>query len=85
VTKSSEMLLRIKVRSGKPVFLWVVEQFKDRGRIGRLRSGEALSSICTLSKELRVNLTDRVARRNQCTGSPVEARITASVRRLAAT
>ena len=29
--------------------------------------------------------TTRVARRNQCTGDPVEARITASVRRLAYT
>jgi len=27
------MLLRIKVRSGKPVFLWVVEQFKTK-RLG---------------------------------------------------
>jgi len=49
------MLLRIDFRSGKPVYLQVVDQIKAAAASGRLRPGEALPSIGALSEELRAN------------------------------
>ncbi len=49
------MLLRIDFRSGKPVYLQVVEQIKTAASSGTLRPGEALPSIGGLSGELRIN------------------------------
>ncbi len=49
------MLLRINFRSGRPVFLQIVDQIKAGAASGTLRRGEALPSIGALSAELRVN------------------------------
>lgn len=49
------MLLRIDFRSGKPVYLQVVDQIKAAAASGTLRPGEALPSIGSLAGELRVN------------------------------
>ncbi len=49
------MLLRIDFRSGRPVYLQVVDQIKAAAASGTLRPGEALPSIGALSAELRVN------------------------------
>src|SRR2546426_10223677 len=49
------MLLQINFRSGKPVYLQVVDQIKAAAAAGALRVGEALPSIRPLAEELRVN------------------------------
>lgn len=49
------MLLQINFKSGKPVYLQVVDQVKAAAAAGTLRSGEALPSIRPLAEELRVN------------------------------
>jgi GntR family transcriptional regulator len=49
------MLLQINFRSGKPVYLQVVDQVKAAAAAGTLKSGEALPSIRPLAEELRVN------------------------------
>src|SRR5256712_11804458 len=49
------MLLQINFRSGKPVYLQVVDQVKAAAAAGALRVGEALPSIRQLAEELRVN------------------------------
>ncbi len=49
------MLLRINFKSGKPVYLQVVDQIKAGAASGTLRPGEALPSIGPLAEELRVN------------------------------
>ena len=49
------MLLQINFRSGKPVYLQVVDQIKAAAASGTLRTGEALPSIRPLAEELRVN------------------------------
>src|SRR3954447_8726227 len=49
------MLLQINFRSGKPVYLQVVDQIKAAAASGTLQTGEPLPSIRPLAEELRVN------------------------------
>jgi len=49
------MLFQINYKSGKPVYLQVVEQIKTAAAAGTLQSGESLPSIRPLAEELRVN------------------------------
>ena len=49
------MLLQINFRSGKPVYLQVVDQIKAAAASGVMHSGESLPSIRPLAEELRVN------------------------------
>src|SRR5256885_14844391 len=49
------MLLQINFKSGKPVYLQVVDQVKAAAASGTVRSGEPLPSIRPLAEELRVN------------------------------
>src|SRR5947208_6033327 len=49
------MLFQINYKSGKPVYLQVVDQVKAAAASGTIQSGEALPSIRPLAEELRVN------------------------------
>src|SRR5215472_10731179 len=49
------MLFQINYKSGKPVYLQVVDQIKAAAASGALQSGEALPCIRPLAEELRVN------------------------------
>ena len=49
------MLLQINFKSGKPVYLQVVDQIKAAAASGALQPGEALPSIRPLAEELRLN------------------------------
>ena len=49
------MLWQINFKSGKPVYLQVVDQIKAAAASGALQTGEALPSIRPLAEELRVN------------------------------
>src|SRR5476651_701629 len=49
------MLLQIDFKSGKPVYLQLVDQIRYAAASGRLRAGEPLPSIRPLAEELRVN------------------------------
>src|SRR6267154_6381795 len=49
------MLLQIDFKSGKPVYLQLVDQIRYAAASGVLRTGEALPSIRPLAEELRVN------------------------------
>jgi len=49
------MRIHINFKSGKPVYLQVVDQVKSAAASGAIRSGEALPSIRPLAEELRVN------------------------------
>jgi GntR family transcriptional regulator len=49
------MLLQINYKSGKPVYLQVVDQIKAAAASGSLKPGEALPCIRPLAEELRVN------------------------------
>src|SRR5712672_1659541 len=49
------MLLQINFKSGKPVYLQLVDQVKAAAASGSLQPGEALPSIRPLAEELRVN------------------------------
>ena len=49
------MLLHINYKSGKPVYLQVVDQIKAAAAAGTLQSGESLPTIRPLAEELRVN------------------------------
>ena len=49
------MLLQINFKSGKPVYLQVVDQIKAAAASGALKPGEALPCIRPLAEELRVN------------------------------
>src|SRR6266481_3250731 len=49
------MLLQINFKSGKPVYLQVVDQIKAAAASGALHTGEPLPSIRPLAEELRVN------------------------------
>jgi GntR family transcriptional regulator len=56
MTVSSEgMRLQINFKSGKPVYLQVVDQVKVAVASGALRAGEALPGIRPLAESLRVN------------------------------
>jgi GntR family transcriptional regulator len=49
------MFLQINFKSGKPVYLQVVDQVKAAAAAGTLQSGEPLPSIRPLAEELRLN------------------------------
>lgn len=49
------MILQINFKSGKPVYLQVVDQIKAAAASGALQAGEALPCIRPLAEELRVN------------------------------
>jgi len=49
------MVLQINFKSGKPVYLQVVDQIKAAAASGALQTGEALPPIRPLAEELRVN------------------------------
>lgn len=49
------MLLQINFKSGKPVYLQLVDQVKAAAASGALKAGEPLPSIRPLAEELRVN------------------------------
>lgn len=49
------MLFEINFRSGKPVYLQVVDQVKAAAASGALRPGEPLPTIRPLAEQLRVN------------------------------
>jgi GntR family transcriptional regulator len=49
------MLLQINFKSGKPVYLQIVDQIKAAASSGVLQPGEALPFIRPLAEELRVN------------------------------
>jgi len=49
------MLLQINYKSGKPVYLQVVDQIRAAAASGHLQTGESLPAIRTLAEELRVN------------------------------
>jgi GntR family transcriptional regulator len=49
------MIIQINFKSGKPVYLQVVDQVKAAAASGALRPGEPLPSIRPLAEQLRVN------------------------------
>jgi GntR family transcriptional regulator len=49
------MLFQINYKSGKPIYLQLVDQIKTAAASGALRNGEALPSIRPLAEDLRVN------------------------------
>jgi GntR family transcriptional regulator len=49
------MLLQINYKSGKPVYLQVVDQIKAAAASGAVQAGESLPSIRPLAEDLRVN------------------------------
>ncbi|HLQ79358.1 MAG TPA: GntR family transcriptional regulator [Terriglobia bacterium] len=49
------MRLHINFKSGKPVYLQVVDQIKSMAASGALRPGESLPSIRPLAEDLRLN------------------------------
>src|SRR5437867_10101423 len=49
------MLFQLNFKSGKPVYLQVVDQVKAEAASGALQPGEPLPSIRPLAEELRVN------------------------------
>ncbi len=55
MTDGGAMMLQINFKSGKPVYLQVVDQVKAAAASGALQTGEPLPSIRPLAEELRVN------------------------------
>jgi GntR family transcriptional regulator len=49
------MLFQLNFKSGKPVYLQLVDQVKSAAASGALKVGEPLPSIRPLAEELRVN------------------------------
>lgn len=49
------MVIQLNFKSGKPVYLQVVDQIKSAAASGVLRAGEPLPSIRPLAEELRIN------------------------------
>lgn len=49
------MLIQLNFKSGKPVYLQVVDQVKAAAASGALRPGEPLPSIRPLAEQLRIN------------------------------
>src|SRR6266487_3260011 len=49
------MLFQVDYKSGKPVYLQLVDQVRHAAASGALRPGDALPSIRPLAEELRVN------------------------------
>ena len=55
MTDELAMMLQVNFKSGKPVYLQVVDQIKSAAASGALHAGEPLPSIRPLAEELRVN------------------------------
>ena len=55
MTVDATMILQVNFKSGKPVYLQVVDQIKSAAASGALQAGEPLPSIRPLAEELRVN------------------------------
>lgn len=55
MTADGVMMLQVNFKSGKPVYLQVVDQVKSAAASGALQAGEPLPSIRPLAEELRVN------------------------------
>src|SRR5438045_1259931 len=55
MTDERAMMLQINYKSGKPVYLQVVDQIKAAAAAGAVQAGEPLPSIRPLAEELRVN------------------------------
>lgn len=49
------MMLQLNFKSGKPVYLQLVDQIKSAAASGILRPGESLPSIRPLAERLRIN------------------------------
>jgi len=49
------MLIQLNFKSGKPVYLQVVDQVKAAAASGALQAGEPLPSIRPLAEQLRIN------------------------------
>src|SRR5438128_12477260 len=49
------MLFQINFKSGKPVYLQLIDQVRHAAASGVLREGEALPSLRPLAEELRIN------------------------------
>ena len=49
------MILQINFKSGKPVYLQLIDQIRHAAASGALRPGEALPSLRPLAEELRIN------------------------------
>ena len=49
------MMLQLNYKSGKPVYLQLVDQIKSAAASGVLRPGEPLPSIRPLAEQLRIN------------------------------
>jgi GntR family transcriptional regulator len=49
------MILQINFKSGMPIYLQIVDQFKAAAASGAVQPGEALPSIRPLAEELRIN------------------------------
>ncbi len=49
------MRIQLNFKSGKPVYLQLVDQVKSAAASGAIRAGESLPSIRPLAEELRVN------------------------------
>src|SRR6058998_3482198 len=50
-----DMIFQINYKSGKPIYLQLVDQIKAAAASGALQTGEPLPSIRPLAEELRVN------------------------------
>ena len=55
MTVGAIMVIQINFKSGKPVYLQIVDQVKSAAASGALQPGEALPSIRPLAEELRIN------------------------------
>ncbi|HEV2437118.1 MAG TPA: GntR family transcriptional regulator [Verrucomicrobiae bacterium] len=55
MTLGDAMIFQIDFKSGKPVYLQLVDQIRYAAAAGSLRPGESLPSIRPLAEELRVN------------------------------
>jgi GntR family transcriptional regulator len=55
MTLGDMMIFQIDFKSGKPVYLQLVDQIRYAAAAGSLRPGEPLPSIRPLAEELRVN------------------------------
>ncbi len=49
------MIFQLNYKSGKPIYLQLVDQIKAAAASGAIQTGEALPSIRPLAEELRVN------------------------------
>jgi len=49
------MIFQINFKSGKPVYLQLIDQIRHAAAAGALREGDALPSLRPLAEELRIN------------------------------